>query len=495
MGGRIMQLPLLVGVDVGTTSVKATLFDADGVPLRTSSSGYPMHRPAAGLAEQDPADWIARVVAALAELSEELPPGAVAGVGLTSQVNTHVFVDAAGNPLLPAITWQDGRAAEEAAELDRLVSAEERIGWWGAPLPIDASHPLARALWLKRRHPDLWERTRWLMAPKDYAILKLTGLASADPMTAFGLIDQSLAYVPRLLSLVPGIERRLPPLAAFTAPAGRIGPGLPLEGTPMVTGTMDAWAGLFGTGVLGEGEAMYLSGTSEVVGLVSSRRHPAAGVIAFPTVEAITLHAGPTQAGGASLAWLSGLTGRSPAALSDLVAAAGPRRPSPLFLPHLQGERAPIWDIGARGAFIGLDASMGPAEFARAVMEGVAASVRWLLEALEASADRSATGFSMAGGGALSDPWCQIRADMLGRPVRRLRSLDAGVLGAALLAGVGVGAHASIAEAAGRLVAIERTFEPDPAARARMDFLYDQYRALYAALKPFNAAWTSFAAW
>ena len=490
-----MKTPLLVGIDVGTTSVKAALFDESGGTIRTFADAYPMARPAPGLAEQDPADWTSRVTAALHRLSDDLPEGAIAGVGLTSQVNTHVFVGDDGAPLMPAITWQDGRAGAEAAELDALVSTDERIAWWGAPLPIDASHPLARALWLKRHYPDLWARTRWLMAPKDYCILKLTGEVTADPMTAFGLIDQSLTYVPRLLDLVPGIADRLPPLLGFTQPAGRIRPGLPLAGIPMVTGAMDAWAGLIGTGILRDGECMYLSGTSEIVGLVSSTRHPAAGVVAFPTCEGITMHAGPTQAGGASLAWLSNLTGRSPADLSALAAASDPHRPTPLFLPHLQGERAPIWDIGARGAFVGLDGSMGPADVARAVFEGVASSVRWLLEALEASAGRPATSFSIAGGGAASDPWCQIRADMLDRPIRRLKTLDAGVLGAAILAGVGAGCFSSIGEAADRLVVTDRLFEPNPSRRQRMDFVYGEYRALYAALKPFNAARAGFSAW
>lgn len=490
-----MKTPLLVGIDVGTTSVKATLFDEGGAALRTFSDPYPMARPQAGFAEQSPDDWTSRITTALARLSEGLPEGAVAAVGLTSQVNTHIFVGEDGTSLMPAITWQDGRAGAEAAELDAQISVEERITWWGAPLPIDASHPLARALWLKRHRPDLWARTRWLLAPKDHCILKLTGEVTADPMTAFRLIDQSLAYVPRLADLVPGVAERLPPLRGFTQSAGRIRAGLPLARTPMVTGAMDAWAGLIGTGVLHDGDCMYLSGTSEIVGLVSSTRHPAAGVVAFPTCEGITMHAGPTQAGGASLAWLSNLTGHAPSELSALAAQSDPHRPTPLFLPHLQGERAPIWDIGARGAFVGLDGSMGPADLTRAVFEGVASSVRWLLEALEASANRPATSFSMAGGGAASDPWCQIRADMLDRPIRRLKTLDAGVLGAAILAGVGAGCFSSIPEAAEQLIVTDRLFEPDPSRRERMDFLYGEYRALYAALKPFNTARAAFSAW
>jgi xylulokinase len=490
-----MRGPLLIGVDVGTTSVKASLFDADGTVLRSYASRYPTRIEAPSLSEQAPADWVERSTAALAQLSDGLPPGVVAGIGLTSQVNTHVFVGDDGLALAPAITWQDGRAAAVAALLDGQLRAEDRLRWWGAPLGIDASHVMARAAWMARHHPDLWGRSRWVMAPKDYCLLALTGAPSADPMSSFGVIDQSLGYIDALVALVPGLRQRLPPLHGFTEAVGKVRAGLPLAGTPVVATTMDAWASLFGSGVLRDGEAMYLSGTSEVAGIVSAARVPTPGVIAFPTIEGITLHAAPTQAGGASLAFLSRLTGQTPEALSALAAAADPHRPVPVFLPHLMGERAPLWDTAARGSFSGIDASMGAAEFARAVFEGVAYSVRLLLENLEASAACRPAAFNATGGGTASDPWCQIRADVLGRPLNRLRTLDAGVLGAAVLAGAGTGAFASIAEAAGRLAVVDRVFEPDPRRADRYDFGFSRYKELYQSLRGFNAAVTTFTGW
>lgn len=149
MGGS-----LLIGVDVGTTAVKAALFDAGGETRRRFSSAYATTRPAPGFVEQDPSDWMSRVLAGIGELVAGLPQGAVAGIGLCSQVNTHVFVDESGRALLPAIIWQDGRCAEDARQLDRLVASEDRLKWWGAPLPIDASHVLSRMAWVRRTHPE-----------------------------------------------------------------------------------------------------------------------------------------------------------------------------------------------------------------------------------------------------------------------------------------------------------------------------------------------------
>jgi xylulokinase len=483
MGG-----PFLIGVDIGTTSVKAALFDAAGRTRKDFSSAYGTTRPAPGFVEQDPADWTSRVLAAISALVLGLPQGAVAGVGLCSQVNTHVFVDGNGQALLPAITWQDGRCAEEARELDRLVGNEDRLKWWGAPLPIDASHVLGRMAWVKRAHPGVWGQTRWVMAPKDYCIFKLTGEAVADPMSAFGVVDRALAYIPELLALVPGAAERLPALRDLTSSAGRVRGGLPGASLPMVTATMDAWAGMLGAGAVRDGDAAYLSGTSEVGAIVSRQRIPTPGVIAFPDRQGITIHAGPTQAGGASVAWLGDLLGRSADEISALAAVSDPARPAPTFLPHLQGERAPLWDIAARASFSGLDASMRPPEMARAVLEGVAYSVRLLFGALENSSGREAKWLHHAGGGARSDVWCQIRADVLNRVIERKVALDSGVVGAAILAGVGTGVFASIGEAAANLVRRDRIFEPVAARRALYDDGFARYMDLYRRLKGFPAS-------
>ncbi len=480
--------PYLAGIDVGTNSVKAALFDLSGTPVRSWASHYPTHRPSPGHVEQDPRDWTSRVEAALAALCEGMPKGAIIAVGLCSQVNTHVFVDEKGTALLPAILWQDGRCAPEAADLDSQIEVADRLEWWGAPMPVDASHVLSRIAHVRRHHPHVWARTRWVMSPKDYCIFALAGEAVADPLSSFGIIDGTLRYIPQLLARVGDAAGKLPPLRPITGSAGVVRQGIAGAGLPITNTTMDAWTGLVGAGASKDGDAVYLSGTSEVGAIVSGSRIPTPGVIAFPECEGIVLHAGPTQAGGASLEWLGRMIGRTPEEISSLAAHASLTRPAPIFLPHLQGERAPLWDINARASFSGIDGSMGQPEFARAVLEGVAYSVRLLMDSLEHSSGCNVSAMKHAGGGARSDTWCQIRADVLQRRLERVAYLDSGVLGAAMLAGVGNGVFEDIAQAAKAMVKVERVFEPDATQIGRHDEGFSRYQELYHRLKGFNPA-------
>jgi xylulokinase len=475
---------MLIGIDVGTTAVKASLFDDAGQVLQHFSQPYPTRRPSAGHVEQDPADWMKLVLKALESFQDKAKQ--VHAIGLTSQVNTHVFADVKGQALMPAMTWADTRAAGEAESLDAKITAEEKLGWWGAPLPIDASHPLARMAHVQHHHPEVWAKTALVLAPKDYCLLQLTGVLAADPMTNFGLVDSSLRYLRRLTDLVDGAAAKLPPLKGFTEIAGHIKPCLPFAETPLVTCAMDAWAGLLGAGVCNDGEALYLSGTSEILGIVSRKKKPTPGVIAFPECEGIVFHAGPTQSGGASIAWASQLLGKSADEISSLAAKADLSR-TPLFLPHLEGERAPLWDPASRGSFAGITSSCGPAEIARSVMEGVAYSARLLLESLELSACIKPATINHSGGGSASDIWCQIRADVLGSTLQRTASRDAGVLGAALMAGVGAGIFPSLATAAKRFILMDRIFVPNASEAESHEHRFAAYKKLYEQLKPVNS--------
>lgn len=478
-----MSAGTVVGIDIGTTAVKALLLTRDGVTLARYAEGYPSDRPSTGRVEQDPDIWMRHVLAALARFESSFDLGGLQAIGICSQVNTHVFVGRDGQAIVPAIVWQDVRCAGVAAELDASVDAQSRSAWWGAPLPIDASHCLSRMEWMRRNRPALWEQTERVMSPKDFCISRLTGAVAADAIASIGLVDGDLRYIQALLDRVPGAATRLAPLCAFTQVAGSVGSGLPCAGTPVVVGTMDAWAGMFGVGVGDPGTAMYLSGTSDVLGIVSPRRVPTPGVAAFPTYDGITLHAAPTQSGGASLAWLSRLLGRSIGDLSAMAASVHPDERVPLFAPHIDGERAPVWDPYARGVFVGLDSSTDPARLARSVMEGVAYSVSWALEALEQSADLPATVLDCGGGGFGTDVWNQIRADALGRTLRVSPGADVAARGAAAIALSGVGACRSIADGAIGLLQDRRVFHPDPARRAYHDQRLSLYKDTYAATR------------
>lgn len=478
----------LIGIDVGTTAVKAVLIDLSGRRLAEFSRPHAMARPVPGAAEQQPADWMGSVLAALTAFAAGHDLGGLQGIGICSQVNTHVFVDGSGNPVRPAITWQDGRPAVDAAGIDARVTSEQKLAWFGGPVPIDASHALSRIAFVARTEPEVFARTRYVLLPKDFCVMQLTGAVGSDPIAAVGLVDRA-GYVAPLLDLVPRAAKLLPPLFPFTHVAGRVRTGLPCAGAPVVVGAMDAWGGMFGLGVAADGDAMLQSGTSEIAGIVSATIQPTPGVILFPAYEGITMHAAPTQAGGAALAWFANVLGRTPAELSALAAEVAPAAGLPMFLPHLQGERAPIWDSASRGVFARLDGSAGAPEMARAVMEGVAFSVRWAFEALEASAGRQLQVAHIGGGGARSDTWTQIKADVLGFALKRVEGADAAALGAAILAGIGSGAMGSLSDAIAALIRFDRVFEPQAEFAGFYAERFGKYRALYAGLTGFNAGW------
>lgn len=474
----------LIGIDVGTTATKAVLVDAQGEKLASFVLPHPTYRPQSGYAEQDPADWMAGVLGALASFAGAHDLSGLQAIGICSQVNTHVFVDDQGAPLLPAIVWQDGRSAPDAAMLEAQISPAQKTAWFGAPIPIDASHALSRMAHVRRTAPDIYAKTRHVLLPKDYCVLQLTGAVLSDPISAVGLVDAK-GYVAALLAAVPRASELLPPLASFTTIAGHVRAGLPCAGTPVVVGAMDAWGGMFGVGVVENGDAMYQSGTSEVAGIVSSTIVPTSGVVLFPAYEGIVMHAAPTQTGGAALAWFAQVLGRTPAETAALAMSA--QGSVPLFLPHLQGERAPLWDSATRGTFARLDPTSGGAEMAMGVLEGVALSVRLAFDALKLSAAIDPDIINIGGGGANSDFWCQIRADILGKPLRRCVARESAALGAAILAGRSHDATAPLAYVVRRLVRYDRVFEPDP---GKASYYADRLRKfvdLYQRLRPFNA--------
>jgi xylulokinase len=475
---------LFIGVDVGTTAVKAGLFDARGRLLAHFARGYPTVRLAGGLVEQDPREWTLGVTAAMDALLVGDAAERVGAVGLCGQVNTDVFVDGEGRALAPAIMWQDNRAADEAAAIGAGISLDEQMEWFGAPLPIGASHVLARMAWMARHEPEIYAATRRVLTPKDYCLRALAGAEVSDPMSSFFVVGRDLAYVEPLIARVPGARERLAALRPFTDVVGDMALGATGRRAPVVAGTMDAWSGLFGAGVREAGQGVYISGTSEILAVASLDRGGAPGVVTFPSAAGLNVHAGPTQSGGDSLRWWGETVGADVAGVLALAARADRAGRPILFLPHLEGERAPLWDSQLRGAFIGLDSRAGGPDYALAVMEGVALSARMLLASLEAAAGAPVPRMFHAGGGARADLWAQIRADCLGRPLDRVPHPDVGCLGAAILASVGVAAHASLSQAIAAMTRVERTFEPDPRFRARYDAMYDAYARAATALRP-----------
>ena len=447
----------LIGIDVGTTSVKAAVLDSSGTVHSSFVESYLTERTGDTIVEQNPEDWVRLIDKAFNSLELDQ----VAAIGLCSQVNTHVFVGADGNAVCPAILWKDRRASGEAAALDAQITVVQKEAWWGAPMPIDASHVISRMAWVAKYRPDIWDKTRWVMLPKDYCILKLTGKVSTDPLSNIGLVDKDLNYLPEVLALVPGAAERMAPLVAITDIAGYVKQG-PLRGTPIVSGTMDAWAGLVGTGGAKEHSSMYLSGTSEILGISSTKVVPTPGAIVFPESHGLRVHAAPTQNGGDAKVWFTQVNGITMKKMSALVAENSRGAATPLFLPQLEGERAPHWDPDLRGAFLGVSRQTRLPDFARAVYEGVAFAARQALETLKISADVDSDIISCGGGGFRSQAWTQIRADVLNKPLQRLTSGEPGISGAVTLAAIGTGLYSNFEEASTALSQYSAPNIPDP---------------------------------
>ena len=496
---------LLVGLDLGTSAVKVGLFDAEGNLLRRARRPYPLYTPSPGWAEQEPGEWWSATCEALREALAGVDTGRVAAVGLSGQSPSQVLVTAAGAPLGRAIVWSDRRATAEAGWLAERITPEQARAWTDYAFITGVNQQPGRLLWLKAHRPDDWARCAAVVQPKDFIGLRLTGRAATDTNSALSLYNSRTGrYTADLLALLGVEPEKMPPVLEPTAVVGYVTPqaasatGLhpiksvnsadPCSNVPVVTGTIDAWCDIIGCGAVAPGCAVDVTGTSEVVALVTAEMVDGEGVFGAPLVAGCYWIGGPMQAGGAALVWLARcFYGQEQPDLNLLeteASAVAPGAEGLLFLPYLEGERAPVWDPAARGAFVGLTGRHTRAHCARAVYEGVAFAVRDLLERCQVAAGIAPQMLRVSGGGSASALWNQIKADVTGLPVLRMASPDTACLGAAMLAAVGIGAFDGLDEAARAMVRAGDTFDPIPAHVAHYEYLFAVWQQLYPALHP-----------
>lgn len=487
----------LIGLDVGTTSCKGAVFDARGALLALTTVPYDVWRPAPGWVEQPAESYWEAAVRCIRELLAA--PGVearrLAALSSCGQAPTMVLLDAAGAPVRPAILWQDTRAAGEAELLARDPGADVLAGWMGLRWPVDASLPLARLLWLRRHEPEILARAAVTLQPKDFVHLRLTGRASTDTWSAKGLAHQiSRQPIPAVLDAASGGADFVPQvhvaheIVGLVTAGGAAVTGVP-EGLPVVAGWTDAMAAMLGAGTFGRvGLACDVSGTSEVIGLCTAARPgDTAPLFMAPVLDTgrASLY-GPTQSSGGSLGWALRVLGADSLSLDAALAAAAEVPPGAdgiVFLPYLEGERAPVWDPRARGVIFGLTSGHGRAQIIRAVLEGVACSARHILWTAEAMASGPAEELRVAGGGARLALWNQIKADVTNRPLRPCAVTENGVLGAAMLAALGAGIHADLAAAGDAMVRLEAPVLPNPAAHAAYSRTFERYVELYPRLR------------
>lgn len=439
-----MTTQQVAGIDIGTTFAKGVVLAPDGSCLR--STRVPIGR-AVGTEGLD-ADGVVEAVRATAE--ELWPFDALAIVGM---INTHLLVDAAGEALTPALVWNDDRARDFASARWKPSSAVARTAYWRSACP------------------EAYERAQWLMLPRDYAVLKLAGRACTDPTS---WPDMFVGGV--LAGDVPEQVRGL--LPESLEPGSQAGE---YRGVPLIIGCMDSLAAVLGVGPTPVGTAIDIGGTSETIGVVAATEKRRAAVRGLLRLPEGWWHAGPTQGGGGALAWAADLfADGSHERLLELAAAA--ERPTGIvFLPYLEGERSPIWDPAARGAFVGVEARHGTADFAAAVLEGVAFSVRHVLDEASPEGERAGA-MVISGGPSAVGLWNQVKADVTGLTCFVPAEPETGSRGAAMLAR-SFAAGRPLADVRAELALPREEMRPQGEARRRYEDLYRSYLQLWPAIR------------
>jgi xylulokinase len=473
----------LVGLDVGTSGVKALALAPDGSVLAAAEREYQLSMPRAGWAEQDPEDWRRAAEGALAALDVD----DVAGIGLTGQMHGLVALDADRRVLRPAILWNDQRTAAECRELEERVGLDRLVALTGNRALPGFTAP--KLLWLRTHEPDVFERIAQVLLPKDYVRLALTGTPATDVADASGTLLLDVAARRWSDEVLAALE-----LPAAWLPPVLESPSVSAEtdgGVPVAAGAGDQAAGALGVGVTEPGPVSVVLGTSGVVfaALPGVATDAEARAHVFCHAVPGTWHAmGVMLSAAGSLQWLrdTAAPGEPFAALVAEAERWPPGAEGLVFLPYLAGERTPHVDPGARGAFTGLSLRHDRGALVRAVLEGVAYGLRDSLEILRALGCRPDVG-RVSGGGARSDLWLRIVASVLGLPLERTEVEEGAAYGAALLGGVAGGAFADVHEAVAACVRVRDTIEPDPEWERVYAEGYGRYRSLYPALRPLEA--------
>ncbi len=457
----------LIGLDVGTTGVKALALSEDGALVGRAEEEYPLSIPRPGWAEQDPEDWVRAAESALEALGAKSDR-----VGLSGQMHGLVALDADRRVLRPAILWNDQRTAAECAEIEERIGLERLIELTGNRALPGFTAP--KLLWLRRHEPDVYEQIAHVLLPKDYVRLRLTNELATDVADASGTLLLDVAgrrWSDEVLDALEVPREWLPPLHESTE----------------IAGAGDQAAGALGVGVDVPGPASVALGTSGVVfaPLATFVADTKGAAHVFCHAVPGTWHAmGVMLSAGGSLRWFrQAFAAGEPFERLDAEAESWPAgSEGVVFLPYLAGERTPHADPDARGAFVGLALQHDRGALVRALLEGVAYGLRDSLEVLRALGCRIDVG-RVSGGGARSALWLRIVASVLGVPLERTEVEEGAAYGAALLAGVAAGDFADVREAVGACVRVRETIEPDPEWAKVYAEGYERYRALYPALR------------
>ncbi len=492
----------LLGIDLGTTSIKVSLFSEDSNLLGSRSSGYPIDVPHPGYAEQNPLDWWNGFLQATQALHEAFPEDFphIAAIGICGQMHTQVYLDGQDNILRPAITWMDQRSAEIVA---RLHQDAEACALLAAETSNDVSttYSAPQIKWVQENQPEVWSRVEHILVAKDYLKYRITGQRATDYAEASGTLLFNVAkqqWSQPAFDLF-GIPRRmLPDVQPCDTIIGHVLPevsqltGIP-AGTPMVNGSSDNTASALGAGMVQPGQVTLIIGTAGVISVCAGRPLADERRLTLCWNYALRDHwaiLGIMQTAGASLEWFKNAfdpqSGSGSGDVFDQYNAAAQAVPEGsgglVFLPYLNGERTPYWDSDARGVFFGVNLKTEKAHFIRAVMEGVSFGLRNNIETVE-SLGVKINEVRAVGGGLKSPVWLEILAKILRRPVFTVTTPDTGNLGNILMAGKAIGLYADYAEAVQRMVAVDQVISY-PDGSPVYEKQYRTFLDLYQHLKP-----------
>ena len=432
-----MTKEVILGVDVGTSSIKVLFIDLDGNILRRVEEKLKTHYEDGGIAEQDAQDYLKglrKISLSNADLMKD-----VIAIGLSGHTPSVVCIDANGNPVRPVLTWQDNRAQLEASELQKRF--ENPLDTVGTSLPWSASACPAKLFWLAKNEPQTQKMTRWVLQPKDFIGFHLTGKAISDPWSTKGICNvltrspilKLLAFIGWGAEVMPELRDGFESRGTLTSQASHYF-GFP-EGIPVSVGWSDAMCGMVAMGVMTDPTSFIITGTSAVVG-ASSATPPMDGgqLYVIPnTCSPLSVTYGPTQSSGSSVEWAASLLGVSSEEFVDL-AVLSTAEDLPIFLPYIDGERAPLWRPDLRGGFYGVSVSSRREDFAASVLEGIGFVERQVVDIAEKLNGSTAPAIKLGGHAGNDGRGERFRLRTLGRPIERYIDTDTTTRGSAILA-------------------------------------------------------------
>ncbi|WP_349670649.1 FGGY-family carbohydrate kinase [Lacrimispora sp.] len=495
--------PYLLGIDVGTSACKIAVFDRNGTVLETATGEYEVYYPQTGWAEQDPDEWWRVICSTMKYIfsKSQIRPEEIAGIGIDGQSWSAIAVDKKGSVLTNTPIWMDTRADDICRELSEKVG-EHRI-FEVAGNSLQPSYSTAKIIWYQRNMPHVYENIDKVLQSNSYIAYRLTGQMTQDLSQGYGFhcFDMHTGTWDLAMCEALGIPAHILPdihscheVIGTVTKAAAAQSGL-AEGTPVVAGGLDAACGTLGAGVIHAGETQEQGGQAGGMSIcIDSYKADPRLILSCHVVPGKWLLQGGTTGGGGAMRWLEKEFGTfereegrriGKSSLDLFNEAAGNVAPGSdglIFLPYMAGERSPLWNPYAKGVYYGMDFGKTKGHFIRAVMEGVAMSLRHNLE-VAAEAGATVDVLRAMGGSANSLLWTQIKSDVTGKPVIVPSSDTATTLGAAILAGVGVGIYEDFEEAVKLTVENKRYHVPNQADRNIYDRNYRKYLSLYEHLK------------